>query len=196
MPGAARGPVPLTLGRPSPARLGAVLEAATAQAPTYPEVGATAGDLPPGCAHLRRRVVVGSGERVFERVAEGVRHWRVQQRAGLLVHASAPTTELGSTAVLAVRLGPVWRLAACRVVRVLDEPHRRGFAYGTLPGHPERGEEAFVVEREASGAVVFSLTVFSALASWDARALPPAARGLQLLITARYLRAVRALASG
>lgn len=28
----------------------------------------------------------------------------------------------------------------------VDEPGRRGFAYGTLPGHPESGEESFVVE--------------------------------------------------
>jgi uncharacterized protein (UPF0548 family) len=29
----------------------------------------------------------------------------------------------------------------------VDEPGRRGFAYGTLPGRPETGEEAFVVEK-------------------------------------------------
>ena len=33
----------------------------------------------------------------------------------------------------------------CRVVYVVDEPDRRGFAYGTLPGHPESGEELFLV---------------------------------------------------
>ena len=34
--------------------------------------------------------------------------------------------------------------APCRVVYVIDEPDIRGFAYGTLPGHPESGEERFV----------------------------------------------------
>jgi hypothetical protein len=28
--------------------------------------------------------------------------------------------------------------AVCRVVAVIDEPDRFGFAYGTLPDHPER----------------------------------------------------------
>jgi uncharacterized protein (UPF0548 family) len=42
------------------------------------------------------------------------------------------------TDVLA-HLGPI--RVPCRVVYVLDEPERRGFAYGTLPGHPESGEE-------------------------------------------------------
>ena len=186
----------LTVGRPSPARLEAELERARARRPTYREVGATAGTLPPGSLHLHREVVLGSGQEVFERTAHGLLRWGVQRGAGLVVAAEAPTTELGTSVVLAVRLGPVWRLAPCRVVRVVDEPLRAGFAYGTLPGHPESGEEAFVVEQDATGAVVFRLTVFSRLAALDARAVPPAARAAQLLVTARYLRAVRALARG
>lgn len=188
----------LTLGRPSPARLEAALERARGQAVTYPEVGATAGDLPPGYPHLRRAVPLGRGDGVFERVARGVRRWQVQEGAGMLVRAEAPTADLGTTVTLAVPLGPVWRLASCRVVRVVDEAdggtRRQGFAYGTLPGHPESGEEAFVVEQDAAGGVVLRLAVFSRLATWDARAVPPAARAAQLLLTRRYLRAARALA--
>jgi uncharacterized protein (UPF0548 family) len=47
-----------------------------------------------------------------------------------------------SLGVAAIRLR-----APCRIVYVIDEPDRRGFAYGTLPGHPERGEEAFIISR-------------------------------------------------
>jgi uncharacterized protein (UPF0548 family) len=37
---------------------------------------------------------------------------------------------------------PLWpRDVPCRVVYVVDEPRRAGFAYGTLPGHPEIGGE-------------------------------------------------------
>ena len=45
----------------------------------------------------------------------------------------------------------------CRVVYVIDEPSRRGFAYGTLPGHPESGEEAFIVEIDETDEVWFSV---------------------------------------
>ncbi|HEV8560641.1 MAG TPA: DUF1990 family protein [Actinophytocola sp.] len=45
-----------------------------------------------------------------------------------------------------------------RVVHVVEEEHRRGFAYGTLPGHPECGEEAFLLERHADGTVTCSRT--------------------------------------
>ncbi len=56
------------------------------------------------------------------------------------------------------RLGPVWVHAPCRVVRVVDALGRRRFAYGTLAGHPERGEEAFVVELDDTGAVWLAVT--------------------------------------
>ncbi len=186
----------LTLGRPSPARLQAALDRAEGQALTYAEVGASGGDLPAGYLHVRREVALGRGEEPFTRAVEGLLRWRMHQRAGLLVHAAAPVAASGGAVTLAMPLGPVWRLFSCRVVRVVDEPDRRGFAYGTLPGHPERGEEAFVVERDAAGAVTFRITTFSALDAPDARLVPPASRAVQLLYTRRYLAAVRDLAAG
>ena len=47
-----------------------------------------------------------------------------------------------------------------------DEPQSAGFGYGTLPGHPERGEEAFEVEMGADGRVFLTITAFSRHANW------------------------------
>lgn len=185
----------LSIGRPSPARLHAALDRAGGQDLTYPEVGATRSEMPPGYLRLRREVRLGTGDDVFARTADGLLHWRMHERSGLVVHAASPDAVPGAVVTLAVPLGPVWRLASCRVVWTVDEPTRRGFAYGTLPGHPESGEESFVVEQDASGAVVFRLAVFSRLGAWDSRLLPPASRAVQLFYTRRYLRAVRELAS-
>ena len=44
-------------------------------------------------------------------------------------------------------IGPVQMVVPCRIVSVFKEVDSFGFAYGTLPGHPERGEESFVLER-------------------------------------------------
>ncbi|MEH3078354.1 MAG: DUF1990 family protein [Quadrisphaera sp.] len=44
-----------------------------------------------------------------------------------------------------------------RVVAVVDTDDRRGFAYGTLRGHPVSGEEAFVVHRDPEGRVHLTL---------------------------------------
>ena len=49
---------------------------------------------------------------------------------------------------------------------VVNEPRRAGFAYGTLPGHPESGEESFVVEHLADDRVVLCIRAFSRPASW------------------------------
>ena len=159
---------------------------------TYREVGATAGDLPTGYHHLTRRVLIGHGHRRFTEAGDAVRRWQVQVGAGLSVSASAPATTPGAVAVLGLGIGPVRFEAPCRVVYAVDEPRRRGFAYGTLPGHPETGEEAFVIEHHDDDAVSFTVTAFSRPATRLARIAGPLGRLAQRRITARYLRSVSA----
>ena len=60
----------------------------------------------------------------------------------------------------------VWRLNACRIVYVVDDEAERnsrfGFAYGTLPGHVESGEERFLIEWDRGhGGVWFDILAFS-----------------------------------
>lgn len=129
-----------------------VLDATTAHrlrvAPlTYAEVGASTRDvLPGGYHHLDRERAFPVAE--FERLAECVLAWGLQAGAGLDVRASSPRAV--ADAVVLMRLGPpvVGIDVPCRVVRVLDEPDRVGFAYGTLPGHPRAGRGA--LRRRAS----------------------------------------------
>jgi uncharacterized protein (UPF0548 family) len=88
-----------------------------------------------------------------------------------------------------VRLGPV--RAPCRVVRVIDEQNRRGFAYGTLRGHPESGEELFAVRYDpADEAVYAEVIAFSRHATWWSKAAGPITSLLQRIMTKRYLSAV------
>jgi uncharacterized protein (UPF0548 family) len=158
---------------------------------TYGEVGATAGELPAQYHHLVRRVMIGRGHQVFADAATEVTGWQVQLRAGLTVSASAPTAIPGSVAMLGLGVGPLRLGAPCRVVYAVDEPRRRGFAYGTLPGHPESGEEAFIVEYHDDETVSFTVTAFSRPSSAIARIAGPAGRLIQNWITTRYLRSLR-----
>lgn len=64
-----------------------------------------------------------------------------------------------------------------------DEPSRFGFAYGTLPGHPETGEEAFHVVRETDGSVTAEIVAFSRPADLPTRAASPLARQIQRAAT-------------
>jgi uncharacterized protein (UPF0548 family) len=61
----------------------------------------------------------------------------------------------------------------CRVVYVVEEPGRRGFAYGTLPGHLEEGEESFIVANEPDGSVGLHIIAFSRPANALSRSVDP-----------------------
>ena len=96
----------------------------------------------------------------------------------------------GDTAVLSIPVGPFHVTAPCRVIYVIDEPKRKGFAYGTLVGHPESGEEAFVVSQTDDGSVWLSIRAFSRPSTAKWRALAPFLRLAQLFFTRRYFRAL------
>ncbi len=87
-------------------------------------------------------------------------------------------------------VGPACVSIPCRVVAVVDEARRRGFSYGTLPGHPESGEEQFVLEQRDDGRIDFTITAFSRPATLLARLAGPAGRAGQRLMTQRYLDAL------
>lgn len=160
---------------------------------SYREVGATSGGLPSGYEHLRRRSYLGYTADVFERAASALLDWRMHRLSGLAVAARGLATE-GSTVVLGA--GRVVSLVIpCRVVYVVDEPHRQGFAYGTLTDHPEQGEELFMVTRGDGGATWLDVIGFSSPASrWVALAGPM--NGVaQRIATHRYEKALAQLST-
>lgn len=139
---------------------------------SYPEVGATREPvLPAGYNHLRYRAPLPAGS--FEIAGEAVLTFRMHRAAGVRIDASAPRAEPGVAVTAGLGIGPAQLWAPCAVVWAVDDEHRAGFAYGTLPGHPERGEEAFLVERDDDGRVWFSATAFSRPDRWFTRAGGP-----------------------
>jgi uncharacterized protein (UPF0548 family) len=78
----------------------------------------------------------------------------------------------------------------CQVVYVVEEPGRLGFAYGTLPGHPEAGEELFLLEQDGEHRVRFTVSAFSRPVTRLARAGGPFSHWLQAKMTDRYLTAL------
>jgi uncharacterized protein (UPF0548 family) len=96
---------------------------------------------------------------------------------------------------LVLPVGPLRAIAACRVVYLRDEPNRFGFAYGTLPLHPETGEESFMVERDDDGSVWFRVAAFSRPRELLARLGAPVRRLVQRRVTNGYLNAMKQWAS-
>lgn len=160
---------------------------------TYPEIGATRdADLPPRYNHDHRVVVVGYGDEDWARAKEALRRWRAHANAGVTVFpADAPLAE-GVTVALGLPVGPmVSAVAACRIVYVVDDDTRFGFGYGTLPAHPEQGEESFIVQR-VDESIEFVVRAFSRPVQLLVRATAPIGRRMQNGVTAKYLDGVRA----
>lgn len=183
-------------GQPSPEDLERVLATQIGEVVTYGEVGATRGVMPKGYRHDQHEVVVGDGAGVFERAVEGLQRWEAHRGAGLTLRPYVPELREGVTMVQALALPLISAVAACRIVYVIDEPDSFGFAYGTLPAHPEQGEEAFIVHRDPHGVVTFVITAFSRPRHVLARLGGPMTRRIQLHTTRRYLDAIKAFAGG
>lgn len=172
-------------------KLGRMHRRAEAADLTYPEVGGTrTPDMPrDGYHHVERRVRAGNGEEAFRRARITVFTWGMQRSAGLVVFPASRPPKEGDTVLVVTKLGPASVVAPCRVLWTVEEPDRAGFGYGTLPGHPESGEEAFLVERDATGDVWAVVRAFSRPATWYSKLGSPVARMVQSKVTDGYLAA-------
>jgi uncharacterized protein (UPF0548 family) len=160
---------------------------------SYAEHGATRGELPAGYRHVERETLLGHGRERFEKAMTAALAWGIQTGSGIRVRvvdeARGRPLRTGDTVVMRVPLWP--RDVPCRVVYVIDEPRRAGFAYGTLSGHPESGEEAFLIEHRDDDSVVLRIRAFSKPATWLFRLAYPAVLLMQTIYTRRYLRSLR-----
>ena len=110
--------------------------------------------------------------------------------AGSVGPDGAPLLKPGDSATLRLAVGPISLDCPVRVIYVVDDPACKGFAYGTLPGHPQRGEEAFLIEQEEDGSVWLTIKAFSRPAGLGWWLVAPLMRLVQARIMARYLRAL------
>lgn len=156
-------------------------------------VGTVLEDATPrGYSRLERRAVVG-GPLDLERLGAAVLDWQVQRRSGIAVRtvdgADAPPVVEGFTGAVVIRLLRVVPIIAPVVVtRVIREPDRIGFVYATLLGHPEVGEEAFLIRR-AGPETLIELRALSRPA-FPYSLAAPVGRALQRGFTQRYLRSL------
>jgi uncharacterized protein (UPF0548 family) len=118
----------------------------------------------------------------------------MHERAGFVVRCDGPIA-VGTNVAISAPLPVGYADVTCRIVAVVDEPDRSGFAYGTLSVHPEQGEEAFVVSR-VGAAVRFEITAVSRHRHPLARLVPAIADRLQASAAKRYLEAMEGVTAG
>jgi len=186
----------VTVRSPGPAALERLLTELRRTEPTYAEVGATMGsDLPRGYRHDRRSVPLGEGQGAFDRGVAGLKRWEGHRHAGIAVHPRGSVPELGDTVLLAIPIGALTLVVGNRIVAIVDDPRRFAVVYGTLPGHGEQGEEAFLINRHDDNAVTFDIVAFSRPVG-VARLGAPAVRFLQRRVTDRYLAGLQRFVTG
>jgi uncharacterized protein (UPF0548 family) len=155
---------------------------------TYEPVGGSLTDGTPDGLDRNHWETMLHGTNAFARAADAIRSWSMHRGAGLTVMADGPI-DVGTNVAMNAPL-PVGSVdVTCRIVAVIDEPDRCGFAYGTLSVHPERGEEAFVVVRADGGARV-EVDAISRPAHPVARIVPFVSDWLQDRAVRRYLTAI------
>ena len=155
---------------------------------TYAPVGATrTSTYPEGFHRMEHTAELGTGDDAFEVARDRLMTWRMHLDAGLRVTASRP--RVTEEAVVRCGLGPL--RIPCRVVWVQEEPDSCGFAYGTLPGHPESGEESFLLVRN-EGRVRFVISAYSRPGRLSTRLAGPLGRSFQRVMTRRYAAALEA----
>lgn len=169
----------LRLTRPGESQIQAFLERQSHLAFTYPNVGATRGTPPSGYIVNSRRVCLGSGAATFASARDALRHWQALATGWTEVYPRDAEVRAGQTVAVLGRHFPFWSLNATRVVYVLDEEAQAGFAYGTLPGHMESGEERFLIEwNREDDSVWYDLQAFVRWRHPLARLASPLARAV------------------
>jgi uncharacterized protein (UPF0548 family) len=146
---------------------------------------------------LQARTLPGVADRTLEREVPGTLaaaeatlrrfapHDGIRAR---IVPPDAPL-EVRTSLLVVARLGPVEMCVPDRIVAVIDEPTRFGFAYGTLQGHIEAGEELFLAQAIDSDRLRLTVRVQARAASMAARLGGPVAPLLQRIAASRYLTA-------
>ena len=157
---------------------------------SYPEVGATnnLGPSPPESIVAtydldRHEFPIGAGRDLFDRARDSLLAWRHFEIPWLEFHGGSAPVRTGQVVATLVSGAGFWFLNPCRVVYTEltpDEGDIAAFAYGTLSGHAECGEERFQVSfNRNTGEVDYKISAFSRPAILLAKLGYPFARKLQ-----------------
>ena len=132
---------------------------------SYEEVGASKDKIPSGYPINHNRVQIGNGADAFVRAKNAIQNWTMYQLQWTRLFPADAPIAVGTVVCVIVNHHFCWSINPCRIVYTLeqtDKVERYGFAFGTLPGHSEEGEERFTVEwNRADDSVWYELLAFA-----------------------------------
>jgi uncharacterized protein (UPF0548 family) len=139
---------------------------------------------------------IGEGADAWAFASDAVMRWGVKTRSGFDIRTDADEAAPDPRVTLdrfwlMPRVGPLPVREPVEVIGIVDETDRKGFAYGTLAGHPVSGEEAFVVSRAPDGSVWITVRSLTGPSTGRWKYAWPGVLIGQRIYRRRYLRALR-----
>ena len=179
-------------GKPSRATLARLLSTNQTKAFSYAAVGGTQKDAPDGYRLDHNRILLGQGLDQFKAARAAIDDWKMFDFDWIELVPKRPSVQVGTVVAVVVRHLGFWSVNISRIVYVIDEESRYGFAYGTLPCHSEEGEERFLVEYDSrTDEVWYDLYAFSKPRHPLARVGFPISRYLQKRFARESLMAMK-----
>lgn len=161
---------------------------------SYTEVGQTHSDQKQaGYDNDHHQIELGTGEMVWQKAKTALKAWQQYPPSWTNIYPNNAPLKSGTNVAVLFNVLGIWWTNSARVVYDFDEENRFGFAYGTLPGHVEMGEEVFWLERNEQGVVTYHIKAFSKPAYWFVRLAYPLARAFQRRFCQQSMHRMKAL---
>lgn len=124
--------------------------------------------VPKGFNRDHERALLGTGEEVYRRACQAIQTWQMMPPSVVQPCPAGVPIEEGAMVCNLFRAWTLggWLVLPTRILYLVDETTgdftRSGFAYGTVQGHWEHGEERFLIEWDhRDDSVWYDLLVFS-----------------------------------
>lgn len=144
---------------------------------SYQEIGLTQSTDPiPHFDNDHNSILLGQGKSVWLNAKKALDEWQQFPPNWTTTYPKTTPLKKGENVAVLFRILGLWWINSARIVYAFDEPNRYGFAYGTLPGHVEKGEEVFWIERDDTGNIYYHIKAFSTPQFWLVRFAYPFAR--------------------
>ncbi len=168
-----------SITKPAPQLLDRFLDKQEDQHYSYQEVGQTRHEPPQNYDNDHHSINLGTGEAVWQQAKIALQQWQQFPPSWTQIYPANAPLYKGTTVAVVFKIFGTWWTNSARIVYDFDENNRYGFAYGTLPGHVEKGEEVFWIERDQAGLVSYHIKAFSKPAHWLIWLGYPVARAFQ-----------------
>ena len=169
----------ISITYPTVARLEKFLEGRKNQVLSYREVGDSVKEQVPNYDNDHYSILLGKGEPVWEAAKAALHRWAQFPEGWTSIYPAKAPLRQGQTVAVIFRVMGIWWINSARIIYTLDEPNRFGFAYGTVKGHVEKGEECFWIERNSEGEISYHIRAFSRPNYWWLWLVYPLARSFQ-----------------